>query len=164
MIIATSASRACKKLLAIVIDFFSVTNQAFACDTGKTVVYGTGIPATGCINTIANTTTYTFSDDAKQCDASFYFIPVANPVAIRSSENLFIKTKTLRIYLFITMTLLVNLVFTQFTYAAVTGPGSLWTKVRQITLSTSTPSANFQVKVTLTTATFGANYTNKSKR
>src|ERR1019366_2033179 len=92
MKIATSASRACKKLLATVADFFSVTNQAVACDAGKTVVYGTGIPATGCINTITNTTTYTFSDDAKQCDASFPFITcpelAEGPVTLSPSKGI----------------------------------------------------------------------------
>ena len=58
----------------------------------------------------------------------------------------------------IAMALLLTLVFAQFSYA-VTGPGASWLYVRKITLSSPTPSANFQVKVTLTTAIFGNPYT-----
>src|SRR5271169_2017090 len=74
MTIATSASGACKKLLATVADFFSLTNHSGACNTGKTVANVAAMATTGCINTITSTTTYTFSDDANQCDASFSFI------------------------------------------------------------------------------------------
>ena len=42
--------------------------------------------------------------------------------------------------------------------AVVTGPGSAWTYCRRITLSPVTPSAGFQVKVTLTTAILGNPY------
>jgi hypothetical protein len=45
---------------------------------------------------------------------------------------------------------------------ALFGPGQAWQYVRKITLSSpaATPSPDFQVKVILTTAIFGANYTN----
>jgi len=49
--------------------------------------------------------------------------------------------------------------FTQ-THAAVTGPGAAWGYCRKITLSAATPVANFQVKITLTTATLGNPYSN----
>ena len=58
----------------------------------------------------------------------------------------------------IAIALLLTLGFAQFSYA-ITGPGASWLYVRKITLSSPTPSANFQVKVTLTTATFGNPYT-----
>lgn len=43
---------------------------------------------------------------------------------------------------------------------ALTGPGASWQYVRKLTLSPVIPSANFQMKVTLTTAALGNPYTN----
>jgi hypothetical protein len=70
------------------------------------------------------------------------------------------RTKTLRNFLLIAMVLLVNLVFTQFTNASVTGPGSSWQYCRRITLSPVTTATNFQVKIVLSTATLGNPYSN----
>ena len=57
------------------------------------------------------------------------------------------------------MAIVVNLMFTQFSYA-LTGPGTQWSFCRRITLSPITPLANFQVKVTLTTGILGNPYAN----
>ena len=69
--ISTSATRACKKLLA----FFSVKNNPVTCGEETTVEYGAGAVFTGCNNTTINTITNNISDDAKQNDASFSFLP-----------------------------------------------------------------------------------------
>ncbi len=45
-------------------------------------------------------------------------------------------------------------------YAGPTGPGSGWQYCRRITLSAATPLADFQVRLTLTTASLGNPYTN----
>ena len=78
MEISTSATRACKKLLA----FFSVKNNSVTCDKEITVEYGTHMLFTGCNNTSAKTITYNISDDAKQGDASFSFLRIASSLKV----------------------------------------------------------------------------------
>ncbi len=69
----------------------------------------------------------------------------------RKSKYPFQSTATLLLAIFIGTTQ---------TYATVTGPGAAWGFCRKITLSTATPLTNFQVKITLTTATLGNPYLN----
>ena len=123
-------------------------------------------------NILTTTGTNNISDDAKQCDASFLFIPIAVAIA-HDNKNSFlkrflpksancitprlkklqlVKINALRICMITVLTAIISLGLNQFTYAQ--GPGASWTNYRGITLSPATPSAFFQVKVTLTTGQY----------
>ena len=65
-----------------------------------------------------------------------------------------------RIFLLLALNFLLCFGFIPTTSAAVTGPGAAWQYCRRITLSPVTTLADFQVKVTLTTAALGNPYTN----
>ena len=163
MKIATSASRACKKLPAIVADSFSVTNQAVACDAGIPVVYGTDIPATGCINTITNTITYAFSDDPAIAGL-FSFIPVILspskginhlPLPLPIFKNSFLKIKDFRFCTITALTTLLIIGLNQSTYAqGWYNTGGTWNYRKAITIDftkvPNTDQSNFPVLVSLT--------------
>lgn len=55
----------------------------------------------------------------------------------------------MRKFILLILALLLTAGFANYTYAAVTGPGSNRTYYRLVTLSPVTPAANFQVKITL---------------
>lgn len=81
-------------------------------------------------------------------------------VAILSSPYFLIIKKINMKSAFTCVVLLLTLSLLSSAYAGVTGPGASWQYVRKLTLSPTTPSVNFQVKVTLSTASLGNPYAN----
>src|SRR4029079_2789132 len=69
-------------------------------------------------------------------DVSFSLFPLS---AKKISNNNF-KTKALNICPGVVVLMLVNFLFTQFTYAVVTGPGIAWQFCRRVTLAPATPA------------------------
>lgn len=111
----------------------------------------------GSTSITANTFTNTNCNDANRTGASFSFLVLDTSQEIElitfSRKKNYSKTKTINIYTSTALMLVVFLLLNRFSYA-VTGPGVAWQYVRKITLSSSTPVANFQVKVTLTTGQY----------
>jgi hypothetical protein len=64
------------------------------------------------------------------------------------------KTKILHFLSFVALIISVNLGSVNYIYAAVNGPGTSWLYYRTIALSPATPSANYQVKVTLSSSDY----------
>ena len=91
--------------------------------------------------------------DVEHSDVSLSFIPAAN----NFNEKYSINTNAICCT---ALMLTAFLLCSRVTYATVTGPGAAWQFVRKITLSAVTPLANFQVKVSLTTAILGNPYSN----
>jgi len=87
-------------------------------------------------------------------DAAFTLLPV------QSERNNSLKAIGKRNYFSIIFAILFSITSVQSAFATVTGPGSAWQYCRRITLSTATPSTDYQVKVTLTTAALGSPYNN----
>ena len=78
-----------------------------------------------------------------------YKVTPGNEVNLYASKSsIIIKHIPMRKFLLFSLTILLTFGFIRSTYAA-NGPGSAWSFYRQITLSPATPSANFQVMVTL---------------
>lgn len=151
-----AAANACKRT-------FAVCTEKNHNAIGETTLNG-GISFTACNYSITKTSINNNNNDANQKDASFSFLSVdaGHEIKLVASNNVNkennSKTKKVSICSSTALMLIAAILFTQRIYA-VTGPGATWQYVRKVTLSSSTPVASFQVKITLTTGSLGNPYT-----
>ena len=90
----------------------------------------------------------------KLCYNFFTINPEIDEVSPSASFPGKTRIKTMVLYQ-VFMSLIIIFTGVQSSFATVTGPGSAWQFCRKITLSAATPSADFQVKVTLAAGQYG---------